>query len=77
MVSSDKTGDSAHKLNYSKSHLNVISFLTIKDGQIMKQDVQKGFGVSIPGDIRNSTGMLAPVNPNLNRGRWTGTDGQN
>lgn len=52
---------------------NVYKHGQMLDGQIMKQDVQKGFGVSIPGDIRNSAGKLAPVSPNLNRGRWTGT----
>lgn len=42
----------------------------------MKQAGQKGYGVSVLGDIKNPTrhdpGKLAVVNATLNRGCWKG-----
>lgn len=76
VVHDDTTKGSAPKLKYSKSPFKYNKPFHYKDGQLMKQADQKGYEVSVLGDIENPTGhdpsKLAVVNPTLKRGSWKG-----
>ena len=62
VVTSNRTGDSGHKLEYRKFYTNMRKgFFTLR---MVEQSAQTGCGVSFSGDIQNSSGCL-PVQPTL------------